>query len=67
MSTQPAISMTELELEHAELLPSRETLCVSRCHPSCGTSYSFSQVGGSTHRAGLFNFAVLDGNNIAIL
>ena len=40
MSTQPAVTMKELELEHAELLPSRETLCVSKCHPSCGSSSS---------------------------
>jgi hypothetical protein len=30
MFNEPAISMRELELESAELLPSRETLCVSR-------------------------------------
>jgi len=27
MSTLPAVTMQDLELEHAELLPSRETLC----------------------------------------
>ena len=27
-----AVSMRELELESAELLPSRETLCVTRWH-----------------------------------
>ena len=32
MSTVPAVTMQELELETAELLPSRETLWV--CHPS---------------------------------
>ena len=31
MSTVPAVTMQDLELEHAELLPSRETLCA--CHP----------------------------------
>ncbi len=30
MFNEPAISTRELELETAELLPSRETLCVSR-------------------------------------
>jgi hypothetical protein len=30
MFNEPAISMRELELESAELLPSRETLCVSQ-------------------------------------
>ena len=34
MSTQPAVTMQELELEHAELLPSRETLSVTSTQPS---------------------------------
>ena len=35
MSTLPAVTMQDLELEHAELLPSRETLwCSSRAHSS---------------------------------
>ena len=33
MSTLPAVTMQDLELESAELLPSRETLCVTACHP----------------------------------
>ena len=28
MSTAPAVTMQDLEFEHAELLPGRETLCV---------------------------------------
>ena len=44
MSNVPAVTMDDLELEHAELLPSRETLWV--CHPSRGgSSTSFTQVG----------------------
>lgn len=36
MSTDTALTMEELELETAELLPSRETLgCQSYCQPSC--------------------------------
>jgi hypothetical protein len=36
MSTDTALTMDELELETAELLPSRETLCCpSYCRPSC--------------------------------
>ena len=36
MSTDTALTMEELELETAELLPSRETLCCpSDCHPCC--------------------------------
>jgi hypothetical protein len=40
MSTLPAVTMQDLELEQAELLPSRETLC---CHS--GTRTSVNNVG----------------------
>ncbi len=33
MSTEPTVTMQELELEYAELLPGRETLCCSTLHP----------------------------------
>jgi hypothetical protein len=36
MTTDLAVSMDELELESAELLPSRETLCAPRCCSPCG-------------------------------
>ena len=39
MSTVP-VTMEELELENAELLPGRETLCCNPCHPCCGISVS---------------------------
>jgi hypothetical protein len=32
-SMSTAVTMQELELEQAELLPSRETLCCCRCSP----------------------------------
>jgi hypothetical protein len=67
MSTVPAVTMQELELETAELLPSRETLWV--CHSSHGGN-SFTQVGyGNTAQAGLVNVAVANGsfNNILSL
>ena len=64
MST--AITMQDLELEHAELLPSRETLCA--CHPRSGGSSSvFIQNGyGNTAQAGLVNVSLANGslNNI---
>ncbi|HEY2692618.1 MAG TPA: hypothetical protein VGJ50_29570 [Streptosporangiaceae bacterium] len=42
MSTNTALTMEELELETAELLPSRETLCCpSYCRP-CGLSIHVS-------------------------
>jgi hypothetical protein len=70
MSNESAVTMQDLELEHAELLPNRETLCVSRVHPGTGTSYSFTQVGyGNTAQSGLLNVAVANGsfNNILSL
>jgi hypothetical protein len=60
------VTMQELELETAELLPARETL--NAC-PS-GSSSSFTQVGyGNTAQAGLVNVAVANGsfNNILSL
>ena len=37
MSTLPAVTMEELE--NAELLPSRETLCYNPCRPPCFSVY----------------------------
>jgi hypothetical protein len=34
MSAVPAVTAQDLELEHAELLPARETLCVSKLYPA---------------------------------
>jgi hypothetical protein len=68
MSTRPAVTMQDLELERAELLPSRETLCA--CHPKSGGSSSssvFIQNGyGNTAQSGLVNVAIANGslNNI---
>ena len=39
MFTLPAVTMDELELENAELLPSRETLCCNPCRPPCFSVY----------------------------
>ena len=66
MSTEPAMTMQDLELERAELLPSRETLWCCNYHPSS----SFTQVGyGNTAQAGLLNVSALNGdfNNILSL
>ena len=60
MSTVP-VTMQDLELETAELLPSRETLCAVRSHPT--SSNSFAQVGyGNTAQAGLVNVSALNGS-----
>ena len=64
MSTAVAVTMEELELERAELLPSRETLC---CFGHSHHSFGFAQVGyGNTAQSGLINVAVANGsfNNI---
>ncbi len=45
MSTATAVTMQDLDLESAELLPSRETLCVSPCqpcHPCCPPCFDVS-------------------------
>lgn len=65
MSTRPVVTMQDLELEHAELLPSRETLWV--CHPktSGGSSSSsvFIQNGyGNTAQSGLVNISAGNGS-----
>jgi hypothetical protein len=61
MSNVP-VTMQDLELEHAELLPSRETLnACCRSH----TSSSFTQVAwgnGNTNQAGFLNISALNGN-----
>jgi hypothetical protein len=59
MSGESAFSMNELELESAELLPIRETLCRTRSHGA--PSSSFSQTAGAI---GLVN--VLSGDNINV-
>jgi len=61
MSSESVVSMRELEMESAELLPSRETLCCCRGGHSTGSS--FTQVGyGNTAQAGLVNVAVANGS-----
>jgi hypothetical protein len=62
------VTMQELELETAELLPARETLNVCG-HRSSGGS-SFTQVGyGNTAQSGFANVAIANGsfNNILSL
>jgi len=69
MSTD--VTMKELELETAELLPSRETLCVCYFHKS--PSFSQTAVGGSYNGNGSGNGILnigngtLDGNAINVV
>jgi hypothetical protein len=59
MSTEHAVTMQELELESAELLPTRETLCSGNYHPGS----SFTQVGyGNTAQSGFINVSALNGS-----
>ena len=69
MSSAPAVTMQDLESEHAELLPARETLscCCSNSHPGSSGGSGFVQVGyGNTAQSGLVNVAVANGsfNNV---
>jgi hypothetical protein len=67
MSNDLAVSMDELARESAELLPSRETLCVPRCHPAGGSSLNLTQVDGNTSQVGLINIAILNGTLDSLL
>ena len=55
MSTLPAVTMLDLELEQAELLPSRETLC--GCQPKCYGGYSSTTV---INQFGLVNVGIVN-------
>ncbi len=46
MFNMPAVSMRELELESIQLLPNRETLCVTRWHGSWSGNDYYSHDGG---------------------
>jgi len=57
MSTLPAVTMQDLELEHAELLPSRETLTHG------GRGFNVTNAG----QFGLLNVGpILSGNAVAV-
>ena len=63
MSSDLDMTMDELAQESAELLPSRETLCVSKWGGHGGNTNVFSQVGyGNTAQNGAINVAVLNGS-----
>jgi len=58
MSVESSVSMRELELESAELLPNRETLYVAKC---------YSPWGGPTQAAGAIGLVnILSGDNINV-
>jgi len=59
MSTLPAVTAQDLELEHAELLPSRETLCSWHSHG--GNTFQSVATGNSTNN-GFLQIAILNGN-----
>ncbi len=59
------VTMQDLELETAELLPARETLCTRSAHPS----YSVTNIVGNTSQVGLINVSAFngEGNSLNIL
>jgi hypothetical protein len=72
MSNDLVMTMDELEGESAELLPTRETLCVSKWHSHGGNSYSYSnyniqQIDGNTSQTGLLNISLLNGDFNSLL
>ncbi len=66
MSNDLAMTMGELEAESAELLPSRETLCVSR-HVHGGGNTTTIVSNGNTAQSGILDFSFLNGDNVNIL
>jgi hypothetical protein len=61
-----AMSLQELELETAELLPGRETLCVPSCAPH-GFGFGGLNGVGNTAQSGLVNLSLLNGSPVSIL
>jgi hypothetical protein len=58
------VTMQDLELETAELLPTRETLCC--CGSRSNYGYSFTQVannGGTNQAGGFIQVSALNGGN----
>jgi hypothetical protein len=66
MSAEPAVTMQDLELEHAELLPGRETLCSPGHHHPGGGGGSSQEGYGNTVQTGIVNVSVANGsfNNV---
>jgi hypothetical protein len=62
MSTAPAVTMQDLELEHAELLPDRETLCSYGRQPGYSVTNVVGSFDGNTSQQGFLNISVLNGN-----
>ena len=64
ISNVPAVTMQDLELEQAELLPSRETpwCCKPYSHAAAPPSASSTYGIGNTNQVGLINVSALNGN-----
>jgi hypothetical protein len=57
------VTMQELELETAELLPARETLCSGNYGSHGGNTTNIVGSGdGNTEQAGIINVSALNGN-----
>ena len=67
MTTDRAVSMDELELESAELLPSRETLCKCYSPHSAGPSYTDNDFNPQLGLVNINQSSVLSNDNVNIL
>ncbi len=56
------VTMQELELETAELLPARETLCHAGHSGSSRNTAVIGSGDGHTYQSGLINVSALNGN-----
>jgi hypothetical protein len=65
MSTD-AITMQDLELEHAELLPNRETLCSGGGRSSYSSVTNITSI-GNTSQFGLINVSAFNGVGNSVL
>jgi hypothetical protein len=69
MSTLPAVTMQDLEFEHAELLPSRETLCSWHPHNG-GSTTNVTNVVGNVNQSqgfGLVQIGIGGGNSAGLI
>jgi hypothetical protein len=67
MTNELAVSMDELELESAELLPSRETLHMSGgWSGGGGHNFTFVQAAQGGNSSGFINVPILSGNAVNV-
>jgi hypothetical protein len=74
MSAVPAVTMEDLELEHAELLPARETLHGFNFNPQVALGSGNNVLSGNNAQLNIFSFggsqnanATATGNNSGLI